>query len=123
MKRIVGIDPGISGAFALLVDGQIEQIIDMPTIKPIDAAALEGASRETGRILVAEEHLSHGGLGSAVAMAVGATHPCRLGFVNLGDRFAEDLDTLGLQVLEVRQVCQVCQVCQVLEGQADAGQR
>jgi transketolase len=22
-------------------------------------------------------------------MAVGATHPCRLGFVNLGDRFAE----------------------------------
>jgi crossover junction endodeoxyribonuclease RuvC len=32
MQRIVGIDPGISGAFALLVGGQIEQIIDMPTI-------------------------------------------------------------------------------------------
>jgi transketolase len=74
---------------ALAASGIHVRVIDMPTIKPLDVAALERAARETGRILVAEEHLSHGGLGSAVAMAVGAAHPCRLGFVNLGDRFAE----------------------------------
>ena len=32
MQRILGIDPGVSGALALLVEGKVEEIIDMPSI-------------------------------------------------------------------------------------------
>ena len=65
------------------------RVLDAATVKPLDEPAIERAARETGAVLVAEEHLAHGGLGSAVAMAVGRRQPCPMAFVNLGDRFAE----------------------------------
>jgi transketolase len=65
------------------------RVLDVATVKPLDEPAIERAARETGAVLVAEEHLAHGGLGSAVAMAVGRRQPCPMAFVNLGDRFAE----------------------------------
>jgi len=65
------------------------RVLDMATVKPLDEVAIEAASRETGAIVVAEEHLAHGGLGSAVAMAAAGIHPCPITYVNLGDRFAE----------------------------------
>lgn len=78
------------------------RVLDMPTVKPIDRDAIAAASRETGGIVVAEEHLRHGGLGSVVAMAAAETAPCRMGFVDVGDTFAESgapnalLDKYGL---------------------------
>lgn len=33
MQRILGIDPGVTGALALLIGGSVEEIIDMPTIE------------------------------------------------------------------------------------------
>lgn len=30
--RILGIDPGASGAIAFLIDGELEQVMDMPTV-------------------------------------------------------------------------------------------
>ncbi|CAA9275471.1 MAG: Transketolase, C-terminal section [uncultured Chloroflexi bacterium] len=65
------------------------RVLDMATAKPLDEDAVAAAARETGGILVAEEHLSHGGLGSIVAMAAARLAPCNMRFVNLGDRFAE----------------------------------
>jgi transketolase len=65
------------------------RVLDMATVKPLDEAALERAATETGAIVVAEEHLAHGGLGSVVAMGVARLHPCPVGFVNIGDTFAE----------------------------------
>ncbi|HEY8504565.1 MAG TPA: transketolase C-terminal domain-containing protein, partial [Gemmataceae bacterium] len=47
------------------------------------------AARETGRIVVAEEHLLHGGLGSVVAMSAARQHPVPMRFVGLNDTFAE----------------------------------
>ena len=38
-------------------------------------AALEAAAKETGALVVAEEHLAHGGLGSVVAMTLAETTP------------------------------------------------
>jgi transketolase len=61
----------------------------MHTVKPCDEAAVVAAARETGRIVVAEEHLLHGGLGSAVAMAAARLHPVPMRFVALRDAFAE----------------------------------
>ena len=72
------------------------RVLDMHTVKPIDSEALNQAARETGAIVVAEEHLAHGGLGSVVAMTVAATHPVPIRFVNIGDRFGESGTPEGL---------------------------
>ncbi len=65
------------------------RVLDMHTVKPLDSAALDRASHETGAFVVAEEHLHHGGLGSAVAQALVAGTPAPVEYVNLGDRYAE----------------------------------
>jgi len=65
------------------------RVLDVHTLKPLDVETLARAARETGRIVVVEEHLGHGGLGSAVAMALAETRPVPMRFVNLGDSFAE----------------------------------
>ncbi len=80
------------------------RVIDMHTVKPLDREALESAARETRGIVVCEEHLAHGGLGSAVAMALAQIHPVPMRFVNLGDKYAESgkgeelMDVYGLSV-------------------------
>ena len=52
------------------------RVLDMHTIKPIDAEAIIKASKETGVIVTAEEHTINGGLGSAVAEVVCENAPC-----------------------------------------------
>jgi transketolase len=64
------------------------QVINMHTIKPLDEAAIAKAASETGAIVVAEEHLAQGGLGSRVAQIVAKQKPVPMEFVNLGDRYA-----------------------------------
>jgi transketolase len=60
----------------------------MPTLKPLDEEAIVKAASETHAIVVAEEHLAHGGLGSRVAQVVAREKPVPMEFVNLGDRYA-----------------------------------
>jgi transketolase len=81
--------PALDAAETLAGEGIRARVLDSHTIKPIDRAAIQAAASETGALVVAEEHLAHGGLGSAVAMTVALTHPVPIRFVNLGDRFAE----------------------------------
>ena len=56
----------------LATKGVDARVLDMHTVKPLDDAAILKAAQETGRIVVAEEHLLHGGLGSAVALTSGS---------------------------------------------------
>jgi transketolase len=79
----------LDAAEVLLAKGISARVLDMHTVKPIDRNALEAAARETGALVVAEEHLAHGGLGSIVAMTVAESHPVPMRFVNLADHFAE----------------------------------
>src|SRR5262249_17261885 len=65
------------------------RVLDMHTVKPLDDAAVLAAARETGRIVVAEEHMLHGGLGSAVAVSAARQHAVPMRFVALADTFAE----------------------------------
>ncbi len=65
------------------------RVLDCHTVKPIDADALERAARETGALVVCEEHLQHGGLAAAVAYSLGRRTPVPLEYVNLGDTYAE----------------------------------
>lgn len=79
----------LEAAAALEKEGVSARVLDVHTVKPLDVETLERAARETGRLVVAEEHLHHGGLGSVVAAALAERHPVPMRFVNLGDRFAE----------------------------------
>jgi transketolase len=79
----------LQAADTLAGQGVQARVLDMHTVKPCDDAAVLAAARETGRIVVAEEHLAHGALGSAVAMSAAPQQPVPMRFVNLGDRFAE----------------------------------
>lgn len=86
----------LDAATLLAKDGINVRVLDVHTIKPIDEAAITAASKETGAVVVAEEHLHHGGLGSVVAQAVGQQAPAPLEFVNVGDTYAESGDPDGL---------------------------
>ena len=65
------------------------RIIDMHTIKPLDAEAVMAAAKETGAILTAEEHSVIGGLGSAVAEVVTTHCPVPMYMVGQHDTFGE----------------------------------
>jgi transketolase len=97
----------LDAADALAGEGVQARVLDMHTVKPIDGDALRAAAEQTGALVVAEEHLAHGGLGSAVAMSVAEQHPAPIRFVNLGDQFGESgapealLEKYGLTAAQV----------------------
>ena len=85
------------------------RVINMPTLKPLDEEAVVKAASETRAIVVAEEHLAHGGLGSRVAQVVARHQPVPMEFVNLKDRYAlsgkadELLERYGLTAKDIEQ--------------------
>jgi transketolase len=57
----------LAAADALAADGISARVIDLYSVKPIDAETVSAAARATaGRVVVAEDHWAEGGLGSAV---------------------------------------------------------
>jgi transketolase len=99
--------PALDAAETLASEGLQARVLDMHTVKPIDSDALRTAAAETGALVVAEEHLAHGGLGSAVAMSVAAQKPVPIRFINLGDQYGESgapdalLEKYGLTAAKV----------------------
>jgi transketolase len=54
-----------------LADEGVEcRVLSLPTVKPLDVAAVVRAGRECGAVVTAEEHSVHGGLGEACAGAL-----------------------------------------------------
>ncbi|HEY0673073.1 MAG TPA: transketolase C-terminal domain-containing protein, partial [Longimicrobiales bacterium] len=64
------------------------RVVDMATVKPLDDDEVAAAARETGALVVAEEHLIHGGLGARVAQSVVLQHPVPMEFVGVDDLYA-----------------------------------
>jgi transketolase len=77
----------LAAADLLATDGIQARVVNMATIKPIDAELVARCSRETGAIVTAEDHNIHGGLGGAVAETLAATTPCPVEFVGVKDVF------------------------------------
>src|SRR5271156_1829192 len=77
----------LEAAKLLEADGVSARVVNMATIKPIDAELLARCAEETGAIVTAEDHNIHGGLGGAVAEALAATRPCPIEFVGVKDTF------------------------------------
>lgn len=97
----------IRAAQALEKDGIGARVIDVHTIRPLDRETIAAAARETGAIVVAEEHLVDGGLGVRVAQVVAETHPAPMEFVGIQNTYAESatpaelLDKYGLIARDV----------------------
>lgn len=80
----------------LAEDGIQVRVLDMASVKPLDEDAVRAAAAETGGIVVAEEHLKHGGLGARVAQVVCGSTPVPMEFVGLDDTYAESGDPAAL---------------------------
>ena len=63
------------------------EVIDMPTIKPLDKQTLLNVSRKTGKMVIVEEHTIYGGLGSAISEFLSQNYPIPLRFISLPDDF------------------------------------
>ena len=65
----------LAAAGLLAGRGISARVLNMATVRPIDAEAIARAAEETGAIVTCEEHTVYGGLGSAIAEVVVATRP------------------------------------------------
>jgi transketolase len=79
----------LEAAEALATEGISAHILHVPTIKPLDEAAIVAAAERTGKVLTAEDHSIIGGLGGAVAETLGEHRPTPLRRLGLHDTFGE----------------------------------
>ena len=61
------------------------RVLNMHTIKPLDAEAILSAARDTGLIITLEEHSIHGGLGAAVAEVTSGACPVPVHILGIPD--------------------------------------
>jgi transketolase len=79
----------IRAAETLAAEGISARVIDVISIKPLDVETLAKAARETGALVVAEEHLVDTGLGCRVSQALASTTPAPIEFVGIENCYAE----------------------------------
>jgi len=114
-KDVTIIAIGIMVAAALEAADNLQQagveccVLNMPTLKPIDEAAIIRAAADTGAIVTAEEHLEHGGLGSIAARIVAEYQPVPMEFIAIKDTYAKSgkpaelLQRYGLTAKDIEQ--------------------
>ncbi len=94
----------------LTKDGVSVQLINMPTIKPLDEALVLEAAKKCGRIVTVEEHSIIGGLGEAIAGYLSEVHPTPVKRIGVNDEFghsgpaAELLKAFGLSAENIVKV-------------------
>jgi transketolase len=104
----------LDAAEALAAQSLEARVINVSTIKPLDEAAIIAAARETGAIVTAEEAMTEGGLGAAVAEVVVRNAPVSMrilgvkGFAPTGsatyllDHFGLSRDGIVAAALELK---------------------
>ncbi len=65
------------------------EIINIHTIKPLDAQAVLASVRKTKCVVTAEEHQMNGGLGDSIAQLLAREFPAPIEFVAVNDKFGE----------------------------------
>ncbi len=99
----------LEAAESLKQEGIDCRVLNMPTLKPIDEATITKAATETRAIVTAEDHLEHGGLGSAVARVLARHQPVPMEFVAIKDTYAKSgkpaelLQRYGLTAKDIEQ--------------------
>jgi transketolase len=97
----------VDAADLLAARGIDAEVVHVPTIKPLDVAAIVAAAERTGRVITVEEHTVLGGLGGAVAETLGEHLPTRIDRIGLQDLYPQSgpnealLDIYGLSAARV----------------------
>lgn len=97
----------VDAAEILAADGIDAHVLHVPTLKPIDVAAIVAAAERTGRVMTIEEHSVIGGLGGAVAEVLSEHRPTLVQRIGLQDVYVESgtnddlLDIYGLSAARV----------------------
>lgn len=83
------VSKSLEAAEKLEKEGISAEVINMSTIKPIDAERIIESAQKTGRVITAEEHSIINGLGSAVAEVLAESFPVPLKRIGVNDVFGE----------------------------------
>jgi transketolase len=77
----------LDAADQLAESGVAARVIDLYSVKPVDAPAILAAARETGAIVTVEDHYAEGGIGEVVAGVLAGAGECpRLERLAVGER-------------------------------------
>ena len=79
----------LKAAELLASHGVQARVVDMFTIKPVDLDCVRACAEKTGCVVTAENHSVIGGLGSAVAEALGETRPVPMERIGINEAFGE----------------------------------
>jgi transketolase len=79
----------LQAAEQLAAQGVSAEVINVHTIKPLDAEAVLASVARTGCVVTCEEHNRHGGLGDAIAQVLSTQHPAPQEYVAVNDSFGE----------------------------------
>jgi transketolase len=79
----------IEAAELLQQEGIDAGVVNMPTIKPIDADLIGDVARNVGAIVTLENHNVQGGFGSAVAETVVNDYPVPMEFIGMQNEYSE----------------------------------
>ncbi len=80
---------GVEAAKILEAKGISVELINIHTIKPLDAAAILASIKKTGCAVTAEEHNIIGGLGDSIAQVAASNFPIPIEYVGTKDTFGE----------------------------------
>ncbi|MBR9833440.1 transketolase family protein [Acidiluteibacter ferrifornacis] len=79
----------LQAAEQLEAKGISAEVINIHTIKPLDAKAVLASVAKTKCVVTAEEHMRHGGLGDSIAQLLSRENPTPMEYVAVNDSFGE----------------------------------
>ena len=79
----------LEAAKRLAEEGISAEVINIHTIKPLDAELIAASAKKTGKVVTAEEHSVIGGLGGAVCEALAERMPAPVCRIGIEDVFGE----------------------------------
>ncbi|MCD6454318.1 MAG: transketolase family protein [Candidatus Aminicenantes bacterium] len=92
-KDLTAVGVGITVHGLLITAEELEkegisiEVINSPSIKPLDGETILNSARKTGKVFVAEEHSVIGGLGSAISEFLSQHYPTKMKFHGIKDIF------------------------------------
>lgn len=81
------VQEAMKAAAALKEDGIDARVLNIHTIKPLDNEIIIKAAKETGKLVVVEEHSVIGGLGEAVTSLLAENYPVPVKKIGVNDTF------------------------------------
>ena len=90
------VNESLQAAQMLEKDGISAEVINIHTIKPIDAELITATAKKTGKVVTVEEHSVIGGLGSAVCDVLCETAPTTVLKIGVNDTYGESGPAVAL---------------------------